>query len=139
MKDRICIFDMILRKFHRELEPIGLIFILFAFGWQCYEESLNSLVYESHILNINEKLNAIWAAEYDEAMHTEKYQKDTIFLHIISYESVDKSIFHDWNKTKKDLHVIESQREIGLVCRFIMYILGSLLVILSKIKRAIKD
>ena len=58
-----------LNKIRDNLEPIGLSLILISFGRQCFEENSNSSVYENHILNINEKLNAIWAAEYDEIIH----------------------------------------------------------------------
>lgn len=140
VKSCVALFKTILRRFLKNLEPIGLLLILISFGWQCFEDNSNSSVYESHILNINEKLNAIWAAEYDEVIHTEEYQREyqregKIALNWFNYEFANNSIFKDWEETKDDLNVIESQRKTGWICKVILYILGSIFIILPKIKK----
>lgn len=128
-----------LNKIRDNLEPIGLSLILISFGWQCFEENSNSSVYENHILNINEKLNAIWTAEYDEIIHTERYQKECqrngrVVLNWFNYESANQSIFKDWKDTKEELNTIESQRNTGWIFKVILYVIGSIFIILPKIK-----
>ena len=88
---------------------------------------------------INEKLNAILSAEYDEIIHTERYQKECqrngrVVLNWFNYESANQSIFKDWKDTKEELNTIESQRNTGWIFKVILYVIGSIFIILPKIK-----
>lgn len=55
------------------LEPIGLLLLLAAFGWQCWEEHANQLKYEVYIYDLDQKVDAIWSGVYDEALRSERY------------------------------------------------------------------
>ena len=122
------------------LEPIGLLLLLFSFGWQCFEEHSNNTVYEAHILNLNEKLNAIWDATYDEVVHTERFQNECTrqgktVSYWLNYEDTNRRTFKDWRDTKEEISVVESQRDFGWSCRLVLYILGSVLIIIPKIQK----
>ncbi len=124
----------------QNIEPIGLFLILTSFGWQCFEEHSNSTIYEAHILNINEKLNAIWATSYDEFVHSERYQEEClrngrVSLYWFNYDAANRETFIDWNNTKEKLRPVEAQKNIGWRWRVVLYILGSVLVIIPKIKK----
>ncbi len=48
--------EMSLKKWILWFEPVGLILLLFAFGWQCLAEHAAQMKTEGYILEINEKL-----------------------------------------------------------------------------------
>ena len=97
----ILLCNNLLYKIKRNLEPIGLILILASFGWQCFEEHSKSTINEAHILIINEKLNAIWNASYDEIVHGERYQEEClrngkVTLNWFNYDLTNRDTFIDW-------------------------------------------
>lgn len=46
------------------LEPLGLILLLVAFGWQCLAEHSKQVKYEGYIYEMSQKLDAIWLGVY---------------------------------------------------------------------------
>lgn len=123
------------------LEAIGLLLLLISFGWQCFEDNSNEAVYEAHILNINEKLDAIWAAAYDEVVHTDRFQTECLRngnmpLFWFNYLDANVRTFKDWSSIKEELSVIETQKDFGWICRVVLYILGSILIMIPKFRTA---
>ena len=123
------------------IEVIGLLLLLISFGWQCFEDNSNEAVYEAHILNINEKLDAIWAAAYDEVVHTDRFQTECLRngnmpLFWFNYLDANVRTFKDWSSIKEELSVIETQRDFGWTCRVVLYILGSILIMIPKFRTA---
>ena len=115
--------------------------LLISFGWQCFEDNSNEAVYEAHILNINEKLDAIWAAAYDEVVHTDRFQTECLRngnmpLFWFNYLDANVRTFKDWSSIKEELSVIETQRDFGWTCRVVLYILGSILIMIPKFRTA---
>lgn len=55
-------------------------------------------------------------------------------LNWFNYESANQSIFKDWKNTKEELNTIESQRNTGWIFKVILYVIGSIFIILPKIK-----
>lgn len=61
-------------RLRQYLEPIGLALLLFAFGWQCFEERAREIKYDGYIYELDKKLEIIWGAVYDEALHSDRYK-----------------------------------------------------------------
>lgn len=112
------------------LEPIGLLLLLFSFGWQCFEEYSTEKRIDSYAYELNEKLMAIWAAEYDEALKSDRYAGETMIT--VDYDVLNKNV-KDWNIIQEELAVISKQRTIAFYIRLALYILGSLLVCITKL------
>ena len=53
-------------RIRKWLEPLGLILLLVAFGWQCLAEHSKQVKYEGYIYEMSQKLDAIWLGVYDE-------------------------------------------------------------------------
>ena len=47
--------------------------MVFAFGWQCWEEEAIQLKMDGYFYEMYEQLGAIWMAEYDEALNSDCY------------------------------------------------------------------
>lgn len=43
------VIDMKIFRIKQYLEPVGLVLLLFAFGWQCWEERANQLKYGGYM------------------------------------------------------------------------------------------
>lgn len=112
------------------LEPIGLLLLLLAFGWQCFEEFGRQNQFEGYIYEIDQKLEAIWMSVYDEALHSERYHGDAVTY--VNYDSLHASS-KDWGQIKNDLEDVSQQVAISFWVRVVLYILGSISVIASKI------
>ena len=63
---------------HKRLEPLGLILLLVAFGWQCLAEHSKQVKYEGYIYEMSQKLDAIWLGVYDEALHSDRCHGETL-------------------------------------------------------------
>lgn len=112
------------------LEPIGLLLLLLAFGWQCFEEFGRQNQFEGYIYEIDQKIEAIWMGVYDEALHSDRYHGDAATY--VNYDSLQASS-KDWGQIKNSLKDVDRQVEISFGVRAVLYILGSISVILSKI------
>ncbi len=111
------------------LEPIGLLLLLLAFGWQCIEERTSQMRTESYVLELNEKLIFIWDGVYDEAIHRNCYNGKSMGW--VDYDSINKTI-KDWGQIQRELSTINRQDSFFFRIRVVFYILGSVLVLLSK-------
>lgn len=120
----------------KNLEAIGLFFLIVSFGWQCFEEHCNQTINEAHIITINEKLDAIWGAAYDEVLHSERYKGRR--MNYLGYETLNDHTIKDWSTIKKELSGVEAQGNFGWICRVFLYILGSILIIVPKLNFSIK-
>jgi len=116
-------------KINRWLEPVGLLLLLFAFGWQCLEEHTNQMKIEAYFYEMNEKMIAIWEGIYDEALHSERYDGSKMIS--VNYDSINENI-KDWGQMKNGFSTINRQGNIFFVTRVVLYITGSIFVFLSK-------
>ena len=119
-----------INKSIRWFEPIGLLLLLFAFGWQCFEESSSQMKKEYILLETNEKLIAIWAGVYDEALQSDRYHGEAAT--IVNYDAFNQSI-KDWNQIQNDLKDINKQGDIFFCMRVLLYCIGSVLIIVAKL------
>ena len=110
-------------------EPIGLALLLIAFGWQCMEEHSSHMRYEGYIYELDQKIEAIWSGIKDEAMHSDRYKGEEMIY--VNYDSIDKGL-KDWEQIKEKFKTINKQYAICFWLRVGLYVVGSLLIILSK-------
>ncbi len=119
-----------IRKWIKWFEPAGLILLLVSFGWQCLEEHSAQMKTDAYILEINEKLLFIWDGIYDEAIRSDRYDGKAMVW--VNYDSHNQSM-KTWEQTQKELSDISKQKELFGSIRMVLFVIGSLLVILSKI------
>lgn len=121
---------MVLHKLKKYGEPIGLALLLIAFGLQCLEEHTYQMKVDGHLLELNEKLIAIWDGIYDEAVHSNRYDGKTIVW--VNYDSIAETI-KGWEQIQQEFSTINEQATLYFAIRSIFYVLGSVLVIWSKV------
>ena len=124
------------KKFVRWFEPIGLILLLVAFGWQCLDEHSQQIKMESYLYETNEKLVAIWEGVYDEALHSERYNGNTTVS--VNYDVLDKN-FKYWNEVKNGMSTLDKQSDFFSLIRVVLYVLGSILIIVAKLPKKIEQ
>ena len=117
-------------KYKQWFEPIGLFLLLFSFGWQCLEERSNQMKNDSVVYEMNENIYAIWECVYDEALCSDRYHGKALFS--VDYDSMNKFV-KDWEQIQKGNSRINSQASCFFGIRAVFYILGSIIVLLSKI------
>lgn len=111
------------------LEPVGLVLLLLAFGWQCWEEQANQLKYEGYIYELDQKLEAIWDGVYDEALHSDRYNGEALVS--VNYDALNKTV-RDWGQIEKDFTTLNRQTAHFFWARVVLYLLGSAFVIFGK-------
>lgn len=116
-------------KIVRWLEPMGLFFLLAAFGWQCMDEQGGQMKIEGYLYETNEKLITIWEGVYDEALHSDRYNgKATV---TVNYDVLNSQV-KDWKKVKEEMAMLEEQSNLFFRIRVALYVLGSVCIIVSK-------
>lgn len=118
-----------MQRFKKWLEPIGLLLVLLAFGWQCVEERTDQMKVEGYFCEMNEKMIAIWSGIYDEALHSERYDGKAMVS--VNYDSMKDQI-KDWGQIQKELSTIDGQSTLFFWIRVALYVIGSIFVVLSK-------
>ena len=121
---------MCLKKIKHWMEPIGLALVLFSFGWQCFEDHSIQTRTKGYFYDLNDRVNAIWSSVYDEALDSERYKGETVMS--VDYDSLNAQ-FKDWNEVKKEYALVERQANIFFWIRLVLYALGSIMIILSKV------
>lgn len=111
------------------LEPVGLVLLLFAFGWQCFEDRANQIKNDGYIYELDKKLQNIWAVEYEEAVNSDRYRGTGAFC--ANVDSLHTQM-KDWSEIQKTFKQVNRQTEFSFNCRALLYLLGSIFVILSK-------
>lgn len=123
-----------MQKLKKWFEPIGLLMLLLAFGWQCIEERTVQMKVESYFCEMNEKMIAIWSGIYDEALHSERYDGKTMVA--VNYDAINDQI-KDWEQIQKELSTINEQASLFFWIRAALYILGSVFVVVSKLPESV--
>ena len=121
--------NMCLRKIIRWLEPIGLALVLSSFGWQCLEEHSRQTRIDGYFSELNSRVNAIWTAVYDEALDSERYKGETVLS--VDYDALNTQ-FKEWKDANTDYSLVEYQSQLFFRIRVVLYVLGSVLIIVSK-------
>lgn len=118
-----------IKKVIRWFEPVGLLLLLAAFGWQCMDEHSNLMKMEGYLCETNEKLIAIWDGVYDEALHSDRYEGNATV--IVNYDALNAHI-KSWNQVKKEMETLDKQANLFFWIRVSLYVFGSMLIIVAK-------
>lgn len=113
-------------------EVIGLALLLIAFGWQCWEENATQTMTEGYLYETNEKLIAIWEGVYDGALHSDHYDGNTVVS--TNFDAINES-FRYWGQVQEEMSTLHKQRNIIFWIRAVLYVLGSIMIIIAKIPR----
>lgn len=116
-------------KVVRWFEPLGLLLLLAAFGWQCWEEYSNQTKVEGYIYELNEKTLNIWSGIYDEAIHSDRYKGEAMVA--VNYDVLNTQM-KDWHQIQEELQTVEKQTTLFFWMRIALYVLGSVFVIAAK-------
>lgn len=116
------------------LEPLGLAFLLLAFGWQCLEEHTSQSKMEGYLLEMNEKLIAVWDGIYDEALKSDRYIGNTTVS--VNYDALNQSVKY-WDQMQEEMSTIKYQENLFFHIRIVLYVLGSMLVLIAKLPERI--
>lgn len=123
-------------KFKDFLEAIGLLLLLFSFGWQCLEERLNQTKTDGYIYELNQKLEAIWAGIYDEALHSDRYFGQAAVA--VNYDSLNEQ-FLGWEKLQEEFKAIDNQTSFSIWLRVILFFLGSICIFVAKLPKSTRE
>ena len=124
----MCLFNM-KECIRKRLEPLGLILLLVAFGWQCLAEQSKQVKYEGYIYEMSQKLDAIWLGVYDEALHSDRYHGKALVS--TNYDALN-GLVRDWQQIQESFGQLNAQGSLFFKIRVILYVLGSFLVIAAK-------
>ena len=111
------------------LEPLGLLLLLIAFGWQCLSEYSNQSKTEAYIYEMSQKLDAIWLGVYDEALHSDRYLGEAIVS--TNFDVLNGEV-HDWQQIQNGLNQLKNQTSTFFAVRVVLFVIGSLMVIAAK-------
>lgn len=79
---------------------------------------------------MNDKMIAIWSGIYDEALHSERYDGKAMVA--VNYDTINDQIKY-WEQIQKELSTINEQSSLFFWIRAVLYGIGSIFVVLSKI------
>ena len=109
--------------------------LLFAFGWQCYADSIAQLKNDVFLREMDEKIDFIFL--YSEVEHFERLgkKKEAEML-------MQQQLGQGWEEEhirfiQDKVRVMLAQTELIQSIRIILYVLGSVFVLVPKIRTAI--
>lgn len=110
------------------IEGIGLLFLLIAFGWQCFSSDLIRINDSPYY--IDQKLDHIWNAIYDNHTKSTRYKGDAYIY--LNYDLINNN-WPSSEKIEKENNKLTKQIKTTSTINIIFYILGSILIITSKL------
>lgn len=118
-----------------KIEVLGLILLLIAFGWQCWHEYRQETQYKALMYEFNQQLFSIHTLVYNDVLKQDYFAGEERFkIEEGSYAPMN----YDWIEIQKRNINLEKESEIAFTFRMVFYILGSVLIILSKINSVFK-
>ena len=116
------------------IEVLGLILLLFSFGWECVENYNDRLFDDTWRYDTSVVIDAICSSEIDEAFHDEDRSKGHITLYGVNYDG----LFNQYNS--HNYTTTYNQKSNGITdnaayLRIVLYVIGSVLVIVSKLEK----
>lgn len=121
-----------IKKFRYEFEIVGLILLLLSFGSECFSQRMEYHRTEGLMLELHEKVDRLWADEYMELTRSDENKTTSSFY--MDYNATNESWKYVGSQLNNDFESVVSQSEISGQIRMVLYVLGSILVILSKIR-----
>lgn len=117
---------------NKKLEGYGLILILISFGWQYLEYNLDSINNNVEQYQIHQKLDYLYRITADVYTHSE-YNKTDI-RSSTDFEHINKN-WKGWNSLKQEKESVSSQLNITLAIKSLIFIIGSLFLIIPKFRK----
>lgn len=119
-----------MNKCRMKLEGWGLLCLLLAFFMQCCTEHVDSKMQSEHLEMLHEKLDYIWYSEFDEYVNNRQnntgmgayLDRKFVFEKWVWYDELEKEFSYD--------NLCYTIVDWG---RIILYIIGSVLVLMSKL------
>ena len=112
----------------KKLEIIGLSLLLFAFGWECFAQTLFDNKVESLLTELHHKIDMLWECEYAE--FTQSPQNTTTSIALVDMNMTNRQ-WKSYEQIRADFELSDEQEEFGQMARIILYISGSICVILA--------
>lgn len=123
-------------KIHKCLEPLGLLLLLFSFGWECFANRMEKINQEGLIIELHKKVDDLWACHY--MNYTRSTENKTTSSSLIDMDSTNTGWLYSGEKLCKQFNLVNRQVSTGGIVRTIFYILGSILIIASKYLAIVK-
>lgn len=117
-------------KIHKCLEPLGLLLLLFSFGWEGFANRMEKIKQEGLIIELHEKVDDLWAWHY--MNYTRSTENKTTSSFLIDMNSTNSGWLYSGEQLGKQFTLVNRQVSTGGIVRTIFYILGSILIIASK-------
>lgn len=119
------------------IEGIGLLLLLFSFGWQCWEESDKEDLQEYELRVLHEKIDHLWNSEYHKYIYSSEYNDNPIrdgkvYLSSMNYISINQSWQH-FDKMKELENSFPKDIRINSIIRVLLYVIGSMLILFPKL------
>lgn len=116
------------------IEAMGLILLLFSFGWECIENYHNRLFDDRWRYDTSVIIDAICSSEIDEAFHDEDRSNGHKTLFGVDYDhSFNQYNSHNYTTTYN--HKSNGITDNAAYLRIVLYVIGSVLVIVSKLEK----
>ena len=113
----------------KKFEIIGLSLLLFAFGWECFAQTLSDNKIESLLVELHHKTDILWECEY--ADFAQSPQNTTTNNMLVDMNMTNRQ-WKSYEQIRADFELSDEQEEFGQMARIILYISGSICVILAE-------
>ena len=113
----------------KKLEIIGLSLLLFAFGWECFAQTLFDNKVESLLVELHHKTDILWESKY--ADFTQNANNTTSSIAFVDMNMTNGQ-WKSYEQIRADFELSDEQEEFGQMVRIILYISGSICVILAE-------
>ena len=113
----------------KKFEIIGLSLLLFAFGWECFTQTLLDNKVESLLAELHHKVDILWECKYADFAHSS--ENTTTSNMIVDMNRTN----HGWlsyEQIRENFKLSDEQEDSSKMVRIVMYISGSICVILAK-------
>ena len=113
----------------KKLEIIGLSLLLFAFGWECFAQTLFDNKIESLLVELHHKTDILWESKYVD--FTQNANNTTSSIAFVDMNMTNGQ-WKSYEQIREDFSMSDEQEDFGQMARIVMYISGSICVILAK-------
>lgn len=117
-----------IKNMAKKFEIIGLSLLLVAFGWECFSQTLSDNKVESLLTELHHKIDMLWECEYAE--FTQSPQNTTTSIALVDMNMTNRQ-WKSYEQIRADFELSDEQEEFGQMARIILYISGSICVILA--------
>lgn len=113
----------------KKCEVLGLVFLLIAFGWQCWHEYRQETQIKAIMYEFNQQIFCIHSLVYNDVLKQDYYTGEEMFC---IREDMYKPMNYDWCEVQQKNSNIDRESEWAFKIRVMFYVIGSVLIIVSK-------